>query len=229
MNAMKTEEAGSRKKYLAPLIVIMLCLVALTGAAYAYTSTMTNTSNTVSADYLSIDLKGKGASVESYNQDVVVGTDSIIQFQDNFGYAGSPAGKTDRVTYTLVENAIVMTYHIRVESDLAGPVNLTVNSDDLDDVVLFTYNAVATKLIDKYTAKFKVGSNDAVAFGTQQSVVVNTDLEVQIILALTSGTTGPFEISNGPVGTTAVQYANAFAADNNNVFGLTFTAAPISA
>ncbi len=49
------EYEGSRKKYLAPLVVIMLCAVALTGAAYAYNTSVAG-SGDIKGDYAFIDL-----------------------------------------------------------------------------------------------------------------------------------------------------------------------------
>lgn len=232
------EQTGSRKKLLVPVVVLMLCLVTLTGAAYAYTSTMTNTANTVTADYLSIDLKGKGATAESIEDDIVLATDSVIQFQDHFEYAGTPASKTNLVTYTLADNFVAVTYHIRVESDVAGPVNLVVSSSNLANVKLFTYNTTTTKLLDKYNATFTVsgtttveqtktvftsGSVDTV---NTASVAVNEDLVVAITFDLKDvAYAGPIDIGErGAVGTVAKDYADAFVAASNNMFALTFTA-----
>ncbi len=50
-----TENESSRKKYLAPLVVIMLCAVALTGAAYAYSTTVTGNGD-IKANYVVIDM-----------------------------------------------------------------------------------------------------------------------------------------------------------------------------
>ncbi len=57
MNNMQNMEDGkSRKKILVPLIVILLCAVSFTGAAYAYISSVTNVGNTASVEGLTIDL-----------------------------------------------------------------------------------------------------------------------------------------------------------------------------
>ncbi len=55
MTTQYAEEQGFKKKYLAPLIVLMLCAVSLTGAAYAY-STSIDGNGDVDGDYYSIDL-----------------------------------------------------------------------------------------------------------------------------------------------------------------------------
>ena len=55
MTTQYAEEQGFKKKYLAPLIVLMLCAVSLTGAAYAYSTSIIGHGD-VDGDYYSIDL-----------------------------------------------------------------------------------------------------------------------------------------------------------------------------
>ena len=50
MENMNENATGSRKKFLAPLVVLLLCVVSLTGAAYAYSSTVTVVNNTVTGE-----------------------------------------------------------------------------------------------------------------------------------------------------------------------------------
>jgi hypothetical protein len=73
MTTQYAEEQGFKKKYLAPLIVLMLCAVSLTGAAYAYSTSVTN-SGTIEGDYYSIDI---------YNTSGEVITESF-KFADDF-------------------------------------------------------------------------------------------------------------------------------------------------
>ncbi len=49
------EKESSKKKYLAPLVVIMLCLVAITGAAYAYSTSVTGNGD-IAAKYSIVDI-----------------------------------------------------------------------------------------------------------------------------------------------------------------------------
>ncbi len=49
------EKESSKKKYLAPLVVIMLCAVALTGAAYAYTTSVSGNGD-IAGNYVMIDM-----------------------------------------------------------------------------------------------------------------------------------------------------------------------------
>ena len=51
MTDIQIEERSSKKKLLVPLVVLMLCGVALVGAAYAYTTTVEIDSNKVDSKY----------------------------------------------------------------------------------------------------------------------------------------------------------------------------------
>ena len=56
-----TYESGSkRKKLLVPIIALMLCAVAVIGAGYAYSSSVTVENNKVAGGELSIDINGEG-------------------------------------------------------------------------------------------------------------------------------------------------------------------------
>lgn len=56
-------EGGSkRKKLLVPIIALMLCAVAVIGAGYAYSSSVTVENNKVAGGELSIDITGEGSA-----------------------------------------------------------------------------------------------------------------------------------------------------------------------
>ena len=56
-------EGGSkRKKLLVPIIALMLCAVAVIGAGYAYSSSVTVENNEVTGGELSIDINGEGSA-----------------------------------------------------------------------------------------------------------------------------------------------------------------------
>ncbi len=56
MTTQYMDEGGFKKKFLAPLVVIMVCAVALAGAAYAYSTSVHGNGNVPVPDYYSIDL-----------------------------------------------------------------------------------------------------------------------------------------------------------------------------
>ncbi len=87
------EKESSKKKYLAPLVVIMLCLVAITGAAYAYSTTVTGNGD-IKGNYVVLDMyddNGAEAATRytaTANLDVVAGaftvtTDKTVTTDDS--------------------------------------------------------------------------------------------------------------------------------------------------
>jgi len=66
MRDMYNDSTGSRKKFLIPLVVLLLCAVSLTGAGYAYNTSVTSQDNVAPVDeYFVIDLYDpEGAVVE---------------------------------------------------------------------------------------------------------------------------------------------------------------------
>lgn len=63
MSDVYTQENGSKKKFLAPVLVILLCMVSLTAAGYAYSATVTNTDDPVIIDGVTLELKKGDADV----------------------------------------------------------------------------------------------------------------------------------------------------------------------
>ncbi len=58
------ENESSKKKYLAPLVVIMLCAVALTGAAYAAYATSVTGNGDIAGKYVVLDIYDSGGTKE---------------------------------------------------------------------------------------------------------------------------------------------------------------------
>ena len=101
MTTQYAEEQGFKKKYLAPLIVLLLCAVSLTGAAYAYSTSITGNGD-MAGDYYSIDMYSAEGTVltEAINPDkhFEVETDKVV----GNNYKGSVAQTS--ITY----NTMVM-------------------------------------------------------------------------------------------------------------------------
>ena len=71
MRDMYNDTTGSRKKFLIPLVVLLLCAVSLTGAGYAYNSSVTVNDGTAGADeYFVLDLYNDQAAVITSNVQV---------------------------------------------------------------------------------------------------------------------------------------------------------------
>lgn len=119
------ENEGTKKKYLAPLIVIMLCAVALTGAAYAatYYTTVTGNGN-LDGDYVVIDLYDDGSGT-AFTKFKVNGNAIIYSETDK---TKSPAAYVAKVDSKTIE----FTTHIMINV-----------SDDLKDKT-FTLSQLGT-------------------------------------------------------------------------------------
>ncbi len=78
MTTQYTDEPCFKKKYLAPLIILMLCAVSLTGAAYAYSTSVTGGGD-ISGEYYSIDMYDTGGAVITKNITAGDGADFIVQ------------------------------------------------------------------------------------------------------------------------------------------------------
>jgi hypothetical protein len=87
----------------------MLCLVALTGAAYAYNSTLKVQSNAVAADYLSIDL-----ATGDPEEDIVSIGSGYLVFNDNYAYSGAVKKNT---VYADVTTVLAKRYDLVISSD----------------------------------------------------------------------------------------------------------------
>ena len=126
MTTQYAEEQGFKKKYLAPLIVLMLCAVSLTGAAYAYSTSITG-HGAIDGDYYSIDLykDGSGAAVITGDID----KDSFIV----------NTVKTVGQNYTANVEAGTLVYEafVKISTDLADTTRFTLSATA-------DYNAPAT-------------------------------------------------------------------------------------
>ena len=110
MTTQYAEEQGFKKKYLAPLIVLMLCAVSLTGAAYAYSTSVTGHGN-VDYDWYSIDMYKDADTVITENlaadKDFDVQTTKVIKGNDKV--TGNYYGSVDAVTLTFTTKVKVTT------------------------------------------------------------------------------------------------------------------------
>ena len=115
MTTQYAEEQGFKKKYLAPLIVLMLCAVSLTGAAYAYSTSVTGHGD-VDYDWYSIDMYKDADTVITENlaadKDFDVQTTKVINGGKNAAgetVTGNYYGSVDAVTLTFTTKVKVTT------------------------------------------------------------------------------------------------------------------------
>lgn len=109
MTTQYAEEQGFKKKYLAPLIVLMLCAVSLTGAAYAYSTSVIGHGD-IDHDYISIDLYD--ASEKVITEDIK--STAFKAYSEIDRTAGG-----DKKLHTFVEDGqIVFTTYVKVSTDI---------------------------------------------------------------------------------------------------------------
>ena len=102
-NIQMTQEEKSRKKFLVPLIVLLLCAVSLTGAAYAYSSSVTVVDNSASIEGLTIALIEKN----DQDQDVNVAHalyNLKLAYGDHYLIGSDSAKKA--IKYSVTENSV---------------------------------------------------------------------------------------------------------------------------
>lgn len=109
MTDVYTQENASKKKFLAPLLVILLCMVSLTAAGYAYSATVTNTDDPVVIDGITMELKNGENPVTGpmFEVNAHVGTHTTNGLAINYtaepkmGFktdSGAPVAYTDNFT-----------------------------------------------------------------------------------------------------------------------------------
>lgn len=116
MTADYIENESSKKKYFAPLVVIMLCAVALTGAAYAY-STSVSGNGDIKGNYVVIDIYNSGEAVQtdiplaavSDTINITTDTDKTVTVEDNKYYVAS-----------LAKTKITFETYVKINTDLSG-------------------------------------------------------------------------------------------------------------
>jgi hypothetical protein len=215
------EQTGSRKKLLVPVVVLMLCLVTLTGAAYAYSSSMTYTTNTVDAKSLTVDL-----STGSVEDDVTSGL-RIITFTDNFGYTyvDEVQTKTNTIKYELESPVNIATYKVKITGDAAftafkvsSDVKTKIAYDTTTIGTLFDVTYTVHKIVDEAVvpviAATEIGTSVANTDWLQTMVAGDNVEYIVTVIATASGeTTGNAKTVSNPATTpTAATYAAALKA-----------------
>lgn len=248
-NMQNMNEEKSRKKLLVPLVVLLLCAVSLTGAAYAYTSSLTYKDNTTAVEFLSVDKEGTTL--------VNLTDKTILGFTDNFTYEDNSANVAEKIEnvikYALKDGIVVATYHIKInnEKDTVKDVDLTVSSAALKDSVLFIKDSTPVKLKDVFDVTYTVKAGDTVVASDKKVIIpagtdisssaadytasVKTETALDIVIKFTlnstySGSTeGEVETVtefNGEEHDAAYWYGQ-FMNGSNNKFDLVFKAAII--
>lgn len=160
--------SGNRKKLLVPLVVLLLCGVALTGAAYAYSTSVTVNDNPVAGDYYSIDMYDAPAASTAITEALEADSDFKVYTTHTVGgqyVAGVEGGTFERTVYVKItsDNADFK-YTIK-----APTCTYTAATGNLADIAIAFGSAAITKVSD----------NSAVTPGTTQ---VNAGDVLKIVL-----------------------------------------------
>ena len=160
---------GSKKKLLVPLVALLMCAVAFTGAAYAYTTSVSVSNQSLDADYISIDLLTgtPGSDIHPVT--------GAFTFTDNYSYSGSPVVKKDSVDCTVTTKKIC-TYDLKILGDATAN-TLVIKSDNYADLKTqaigsTTFGALCKILVN--TTDSTDGAKELDAAGTASFTISKT-------------------------------------------------------
>lgn len=120
MENMNAEKNAGRKKLLVPLVVLIMCGVALTGAAYALATSVTVEDNPVNGDYYSIDMYNSTGTA-TIDEALTAGTDFQVYTTKTVG--------DDYYTVKVDQTTFTRSVYVKVSSDVAGSTyNLSVGT-----------------------------------------------------------------------------------------------------
>ena len=164
-----TYESGSkRKKLLVPIIALMLCAVAVIGAGYAYSSSVTVENNKVAGGELSIDINGEGsASLADNSVDII--------FVQEKTYVKAPSSSSSSVTITAsghgdVISNVSVNLGDKAKASLLGDASVKVSNKTGETATKITATVTASDfvvgdgknlsdLIKEYVFVWRIGGN----------------------------------------------------------------------
>ncbi len=237
------EERSSRKKLLVPLVVLLLCGVAFTGAAYAYNATLGISGNSADSGYLTIDL---ATGTNNASADVTLTGNNVVTYTDHFTYSAisTTSTKTNTIQYELA-TVDIASYKLTIarESDNSDAVKFTAALNNFGNVKVYSggsqvalstlgsLSCVITQTADSTTTTVDTieldsstlsGSKASLALGTYTVTLKFTATSTAAATAYGPCTYG----GTDPAWKTASDLQTVFDAQT---FGITFTAEPVSA
>lgn len=178
MTDMYNDQQGSRKKFLVPLVVLLLCGVAMTGAAFAY-STSVNGGGDVPGDYYSIDVYSDAKGETVITQNLTPNEHFIVYTEKTVGAGAKYTAKVEAGT-------LKYTFYTKVATDIENQ--------------KFTLTATAEYKAGSSTAELTTGTvtinayavDDAECTTPITSLDGNTVYKVVIVVPIEEGTFGSF-------------------------------------
>lgn len=146
MTDMYSQESSSKKKYLVPLVVLLLCGVAMTGAAYAYSATTNNaTIDDTDATYFQVAFKDGDSAVYT------ISASGTVIF--NTTYDADTAAKTYKTAGNEVATIVTMIDTANSNNVPTGYTlsDITVTCEE-DSALTFTGTADGTSIVIKADA-----------------------------------------------------------------------------
>lgn len=162
------EKEISRKKYLAPLVVIMLCAVALTGAAYAAYATSVTGNGDIQGNYVVIDMYKKTSSSNTVPE----------------GYA--PTGD---LQYDVDLNANMFKVYTDTDKTSGSGTPYVAKVDSSNKTILYTYLQINTDLkngTDEKEFSLKVPTLSLIDLSTYAGKIAIMKTEIMITLGETT-------------------------------------------
>ena len=191
-----TYESGSkRKKLLVPIIALMLCAVAVIGAGYAYSSSVTVENNKVAGGELSIDINGEGSAFLADN------SVDIIFVQEKTYNKASPSSsvKITASGHDDVISNVTVNLGAGAKASLLGDASVKVSNKTGETATKITATVTASDfvvgdgknlsdLIKEYMFVWQIGSD--YSYTTVNGISGSTDVTVSI-------PTGPSDVVVG--------------------------------
>ena len=195
MNA-EAERSSNKKRLLVPIVVLMLCAVAVTGAAYAAVKTTVNNTASVGSDYYVIDLYDESKTVKTGN---FTAADMITFYTDRNATMG------------------VVTIKADVKGDATlGYVAVSKGSGLVDAAVVFESLTATGWTVNKVPGSEAWTIEKTISGSVVKITVTMSDVNAEHYRPITLGVT----VTNGTANGSAVEVARAL---NVAVSGLTFS------
>ncbi len=207
----ETDANASKKKIAVPLVVLMLCAVAVVGAGYAYTASLTVNDNTLTGGKISVDVDGEISDfLADTNADVIFTQDKIYDKDGGTSLAVVKAyGAGDSVTATLGSGksaSLLGTASVTITNHSGKSVSaVTVTASLADSLVV-----IGTKTIGDILASFLLKNGSEY---TELSNGGEVTIDLASPLASGSSTTVSFDLY--AVVIDGVEVANGADADVN--------------
>ena len=184
-----TYESGSkRKKLLVPIIALMLCAVAVIGAGYAYSSSVTVENNKVAGGELSIDINaGEGS-------DFLADNSVDIIFVQEKTYVKAPSSSSSSVTITASGHndeisKVTVNLGAGAKASLLGDASVKVSNKTGETATKITATVTASDfevgdgknlsdLIKEYVFVWQIGSD--YSYTTVNGISGSSDVTVSI-------------------------------------------------